>query len=66
MKHEKLIADTFNNYFADIINTPKLKKHSNSDGQSLFSITDYFKKSKSAMKSKKSIYSRELIFIELT
>ena len=43
LKNEKLIADTFNNYFADIAKTLKLKKHPNCDGQSLFSITDYFK-----------------------
>ena len=43
LKNENLIADTFNNYFADIAKTLKLKKHSNFDGQSLFSITDYFK-----------------------
>ena len=39
IKNEKLIADTFNNYFADITKTLKLKKHPNFDGQSLFSIT---------------------------
>ena len=27
MKNEKLIADTFNKYFADITKTLKLKKH---------------------------------------
>ena len=43
MRNEKLIADTFNNYFADITKTLKLKKHPNFDGQSLFIITDYFK-----------------------
>ena len=41
MKNEKLIADPFNNYFADITKTPKLKKHPNFESQSLFSITDY-------------------------
>ena len=35
IKNEKLIADTFNNYFADITKTLKLKKHPNFDGQSL-------------------------------
>ena len=29
MKNEKLIADTFNNYFADITKTLKLKKNPN-------------------------------------
>ena len=50
MKNEKLIANTFNNYFADITKTLKLKKHSNFDGQSLFGITGYFKNNKSVMK----------------
>ena len=31
MKKEKPMADTFNNYFADITNTLKLKKHLNID-----------------------------------
>ena len=39
IKKEKVIADTFNNYFIDITKTLKLKKHPNFDGQSLFSIT---------------------------
>ena len=43
MESEKLIADTFNNYFVDIIKTLKLKEHPNFGGQSLSSITDYFK-----------------------
>ena len=43
IKNEELIADTFNNYLADITKTLKLKKHPSFDGQSLFSITDYFK-----------------------
>ena len=33
IKNETLIADTFNNYFADITKTLKLKKHPNFDGQ---------------------------------
>ena len=52
IKDEKLIADTFNNYFADITKTLKLKKHPNFDGQSLFSITDYFKNNESVIKIK--------------
>ena len=32
IKNEKLIADTFNNYFADITKTLKLKKHIYFDG----------------------------------
>ena len=43
IKNVKLIADTFNNYFADITKTIKLKKHSTFDGQPLSSITDYIK-----------------------
>ena len=46
MKNEKLIADTFNNYFADITKTLKLKKYPNFDGQFPFSLTYYFKKMK--------------------
>ena len=49
---KKLTADTFNNYFADITKTLKLKKHPNFDGQSLFSITDYFKNNESVIKIK--------------
>ena len=52
IKNEKLIADTFNNYFADITKTLKLKKHPNFDGQSLFSITDYLKNNESVIKIK--------------
>ena len=47
IKNEKLTAHTFNNYFADIAKALKLNKHSNFDGQSLFSITDYFKNNES-------------------
>ena len=32
IKNDKLIADTFNNYFADITKTLKLKKHPHFDG----------------------------------
>ena len=52
IKKEKLIADTFNNYFADITKTIKLKKHPNFDGQSLFSIADYFKNNENVIKIK--------------
>ena len=52
MKNERIIADTFNNYFADITKTVKLKKHPDFDGQSLFSITDYFKNNESVIKIK--------------
>ena len=39
-KNKRLIADTFNNYIADITKTLKLKKYPNFDGQSLFNITE--------------------------
>ena len=53
IKNEKLIADTFNNYFPDITETLKLKEHPNFDGQSLSRITDYFKNNESVIKIKK-------------
>ena len=43
MFNDKLIADTFSNYFADITKTLILKKHPNFNTQSLSSITDYFR-----------------------
>ena len=43
MKNEKLIADTFNNYFSDITKALKLKKHPSFDAPSLSSISDYVK-----------------------
>ena len=52
IKSDKLIADNFNNYFADIAKSLKLKKHPNFDGQSLFSITDYFENDESVIKIK--------------
>ena len=52
MKNKKLIADTFNNYFADIRKTLKLKKNPNSNGQFLPSITTYFKNNESLLKIK--------------
>ena len=52
MKNDRLISDTFNNYFADIRKTLKLKKNPHFDSQSLFSITDYFKNNESVVKSK--------------
>ena len=62
IKNEKLIADTFNNYFADITKTLKLKKHPNFDGQSLFSITDYFKNNESVIKIKEKYNTLENSF----
>ena len=62
IKNEKLIADTFNNYFADITKTLKLKKHPNFDGQSLFSITDYFKNNESVIKNKEKYNTQENSF----
>ena len=61
-KNEKLIADTFNNYFADITKTLKLKKHPNFDDQSLFGITDYCKNNESVIKIKEKYNTRENSF----
>ena len=63
VKNEKLIADTFNNYFADITKTLKLKKHPNFDGQSLFSITDYFKNNGSVIRIKEKHDTQENSFL---
>ena len=56
MKNEKLIANIFNNYFSEITKTLILKIYRNCDGQSLSSITEYFKNNESVIKikSKKS------------
>ena len=62
IKNDKVIADPFNNYFADITETLKLKKHPHFDGQSLFSITDYFKNSKRARKIKEKYDTQENSF----
>ena len=62
IKNDKLIADTFSNYFADITKTLKLKKHPNFDGQSLFSITDYFKNNESVIKIKEKYNTQENSF----
>ena len=62
MKTEKLIADTFNNYFADITKPLKLKKHPNFDDQSPFSITDYFKNNESVIKIKEMYDTQENLF----
>ena len=48
-KNEKLIANTFNNHFADITKSLKLKKYPNCYGQSLSSIIDYFKNNESGI-----------------
>ena len=61
-ENEKLIADTFNNYFADITKTLKLKEHLNFDGQSLSSITDYFKNNESVIKVKEKYDTQENSF----
>ena len=53
MENEKLIADTFNNYFADITKTLKLKKHPNFDGQPVSSITDYFKNNENVIRNQR-------------
>ena len=62
IKNDKLIASTFNNFFPDITKTLKLKKHPNFDGQSLFSITDYFKNSESVIKIKEKYNTQENSF----
>ena len=59
LKNEKLIADTFNNYFADVTKTLKLKKHPNFDGHSLSSITDYLKNNESVIKIKENCDTKE-------
>ena len=41
-------------HLADITKTLKLKKHPNFDGQSLFSVTDYFKNNESVIKIKEN------------
>ena len=61
-KNDKLIADTFNNYFGDITKTLKLKKHPNFDGPSLLSITDYFKNNESVIKIKEKRDTQENSF----
>ena len=62
MKNGNPIADTFNNYFADIKKTLKLKKHQNFDSQPLFSITDYFKNNESVIKIKEKYNTQENSF----
>ena len=62
IKNEKLIADTLNNYSVDITKALKLKKHSNFDGQALFSITDYFKNNESVIKIKEKYNTQENSF----
>ena len=63
MKNEKLLADTFNNYFADIAKTLTLKKHQNIYDQSLSSITDYFKNNESAIKIKEKYDTQKNSFL---
>ena len=60
--YNQLIADTFNNYFADITKTLKLKKHPNFEGLSLFCITDYFKNNESVIKIKENYNTQENSF----
>ena len=61
-KNEKFIAGTFNNYFVDIRNILKLKKHLNFDGQSLPTITEYFKNNQSVIKIKEKYVTQENSF----
>ena len=63
MKNEKLLADTFNNYFADITKTLNLKKHQNIYDQSLSSITDCFKNNESVIKIKEKHYTQKNSFL---
>ena len=56
---EKWKADTFNNYFADVTKTLKLKKHPNFDGHSLSSITDYLKNNERVIKIKENCDTKE-------
>ena len=62
MKNENFMANTFSSYFADITKTLKLKKHPNFDGQSLTSITDYFKNNESVTKIKEKYNTQENSF----
>ena len=62
IKNDKLVADTFNDYFADITKTLKLKQHPHFDAQSLFSITDYFKKNESVIKIKEKYNTQQNSF----
>ena len=59
LKNEKLIAYTFNNYFADVTKTLKSKKHRNFDGHSLSSITDYLKNNERVIKIKENCDTKE-------
>ena len=59
---EKLTAGSFNNYNADSAKTLKLKRHLNFDGQSLFSMTDYFKNDESVIKIKEKYDIQENSF----
>ena len=61
-KNEQPVADTFYKYLADITKTLKLKKHTNFDGQSLSSITDYFKNNESLIKIQEKNYIQENSF----
>ena len=62
MKNERLISETLKNYFAEVTKTLKLKKHLNFDGQSVFSITDYFKYNESIIKIKEKYDTKENSF----
>ena len=62
MKNEKLTADTFSNYFADIAKTLKLKKHPNFDGKSLSSINGNSKNNESVIRIKEKCDTQENSF----
>ena len=60
--YDKLIADTFKNYFADIKKILKLKKYPNFDGPSLSTITDNFRNNESVIKIKEKYDTQENSF----
>ena len=62
MKNDKIIGGAFNNYFAGMTKSLKLKKHLNFDGQSLSSITDYFKNNECVIKIKEKYDTQKDLF----
>ena len=60
--YDKLIADTFKNYFANITKILKLKKYPNFDGPSLSTITDNFRNNESVIKIKEKYDTQENSF----
>ena len=62
IKKKKLAANSFKNYFANIVKTLKLKKHPNLDGQLLASINEYFKNNEIVIKIKRKYDTQEYSF----